>query len=283
MKKVLSVIVALFIMLCCLSGCDSAPKAEKWQKEYVDTAIEKLTDLWQGEYSGQDDIESYYLEIKNTRIISILENDVKEFKDIEYIVEFIIFADMYDSAPYYMNSYMYNTVAFYKDGSSAVIPKNLFEIYGSKNYSYDFSEIIDEIYDLEHAYNQVIEFDDVPQQEDVQQDTLPTEESALSGGAALTIRDEDGNILITNQDVSSVYADFNEESGYFIGIKFNEDGTEKFTQVTRDNVGKALPIYVDDVCVSKPRIEAEITGGEAMLSGFSEEEQILDLFEKLTK
>jgi protein-export membrane protein SecD len=60
---------------------------------------------------------------------------------------------------------------------------------------------------------------------------------------------------------------------------FNDEGEELFEQITRDNVGGTLAIFLDGAPISLPRINEPITGGTAVISGgFTAEEakQLVD-------
>ncbi len=56
-------------------------------------------------------------------------------------------------------------------------------------------------------------------------------------------------------------------------LKFNPEGAEIFKQLTHDNVGKTIAIYLDGSPISTPTVNEEISGGEAVISGvFSPQE-----------
>ncbi len=52
-----------------------------------------------------------------------------------------------------------------------------------------------------------------------------------------------------------------------IGLEFNDEGKKLFTELTRENVGKRLAIYLDGVPISIPVVQEVITGGRAVISG----------------
>lgn len=52
-----------------------------------------------------------------------------------------------------------------------------------------------------------------------------------------------------------------------ISLQFDERGTELFAQITRDNVGKMVAIYLDGVPISTPVVREEIPNGQAVISG----------------
>ncbi len=50
-------------------------------------------------------------------------------------------------------------------------------------------------------------------------------------------------------------------------LSFNEEGKKMFSNITKNNVGKQVAIYLDGQVISSPTIQQEITGGEATISG----------------
>lgn len=52
-----------------------------------------------------------------------------------------------------------------------------------------------------------------------------------------------------------------------VAIRFNGEGGDLFEQITRDNVGGNLAIFLDGQVISAPRINEAIGGGSAIISG----------------
>ncbi|MEK7642527.1 MAG: protein translocase subunit SecD [Patescibacteria group bacterium] len=52
-----------------------------------------------------------------------------------------------------------------------------------------------------------------------------------------------------------------------IGLNFNDEGDKLFAQITRENVGEVLGIFLDGTLIEAPFIREEITGGEAVITG----------------
>lgn len=77
--------------------------------------------------------------------------DAEFFKDIDCIVEFVLFSDYYGTAPYYLNTNIMDSVAIYKDGTC-----KMFEMrhYIQKNYDNKLSAIKYDVIDLEDKFNQ---------------------------------------------------------------------------------------------------------------------------------
>ncbi|MBU0612091.1 protein translocase subunit SecD [Patescibacteria group bacterium] len=52
-----------------------------------------------------------------------------------------------------------------------------------------------------------------------------------------------------------------------VGLQFDDKGTELFAQITKDNIGKMVAIYLDGAPISTPVVREEIPNGEAVISG----------------
>lgn len=131
-------------------------KPSRTEKAQVQFALTELKKQWKELYEN-DMYEkgSGYLEIKNTRLIKIKEETEADlFKNVDYMVEFVLYSNYFGSAPYYGNCGTYDCVVVYKDGS--VDFKNLVSIYRSRTYSADFTGFIENICDYDDAFNEVM-------------------------------------------------------------------------------------------------------------------------------
>jgi preprotein translocase subunit SecD len=52
-----------------------------------------------------------------------------------------------------------------------------------------------------------------------------------------------------------------------IGLTFDADGAKLFEELTAENVGKTIAIYLDGALLSAPNVREKISGGEAVISG----------------
>lgn len=57
------------------------------------------------------------------------------------------------------------------------------------------------------------------------------------------------------------------QSAPIIGLRFNSEGAKLFEEITRENVGKTIAIYLDGQIVSAPQVNAVIAGGDAIIEG----------------
>jgi protein-export membrane protein SecD len=52
-----------------------------------------------------------------------------------------------------------------------------------------------------------------------------------------------------------------------VNLEFDGEGTELFAELTRQNLGQRIAIYLDGVPISAPVVQAEISNGQAVISG----------------
>lgn len=95
-------------------------------------------------------------------------------------------------------------------------------------------------------------------------------EATVSGGMV------DVATNLTGADLKKaqvVFSKGNGNSGAQVSIEFNNEGAQKFAEITKRNIGKPLAIFLDDQYVSAPTVQQEILGGNAVISGnFTPEE-----------
>lgn len=73
---------------------------------------------------------------------------------------------------------------------------------------------------------------------------------------------------LTGADLEESTVTFNQNTGTpQVGLNFNNEGSQKFADITKRNVGKIVAIALDDQVVEAPRVNEQITGGEAVITG----------------
>ncbi len=79
---------------------------------------------------------------------------------------------------------------------------------------------------------------------------------------------------LTGADLQSAQVVFDSKNGSpDISIQFSKEGGDKFAEITGRNIGKELPIVLDNQIISSPTVQEKITGGNAQITGkFSVEE-----------
>ncbi|MDD5042833.1 MAG: protein translocase subunit SecD [Candidatus Omnitrophica bacterium] len=79
---------------------------------------------------------------------------------------------------------------------------------------------------------------------------------------------------LTNAEVRFDQSQFNEP---IVSLKFNSEGSKKFSEITASNVGRRLAIVLDGKVQSAPRIREAIPSGEAVITGRFDAQQAQDL------
>lgn len=161
----------------------------------------------------------------------------------------------------------------------------------------DVSQAIEEI-----GKTPLLEFKLIDQQALDQQDTLSqftltastassaigTGEIALEENTGGTEADPYITTGLTGRYLESAQLEFygqNNQGGLsnepIVSIKFNSEGADLFEQITRDNVGENLAIFLDGDVISAPRINETIAGGSAIISGGFTPDEARDLAQNL--
>ncbi|MBP5364697.1 MAG: protein translocase subunit SecDF [Bacteroidales bacterium] len=65
--------------------------------------------------------------------------------------------------------------------------------------------------------------------------------------------------------------------GYEVSMTMNSDGTRKWAQMTKANLGKSIAIVLDGYVYSFPTVQSEITGGNSQITGDFTTEEAQDL------
>lgn len=91
------------------------------------------------------------------------------------------------------------------------------------------------------------------------------EEEAPSGAtpsARLEVSD------LTGADLVRASVQFDPNTGKpVVALTFNDEGARKFEALTQKNVGRQLPILLDDLVISFPVVQEKISGGNAVITG----------------
>ena len=76
--------------------------------------------------------------------------------------------------------------------------------------------------------------------------------------------------VLSNKDVASAKAKttvmYGEET-YLIEVNLTSEGTKKFAQITRDNIGKEIAIVIDGKIIMAPKLQAPILDGRCQIHG----------------
>ena len=73
---------------------------------------------------------------------------------------------------------------------------------------------------------------------------------------------------LTGADLRSADVVFDQTTGKpVVSLEFSDEGGKKFAALTEKNIGKPLPIILDNELVSQPVVQEVITGGRAQITG----------------
>lgn len=73
---------------------------------------------------------------------------------------------------------------------------------------------------------------------------------------------------LTGKDLERAQVEFDQESGQpVVGLVFTPEGKEKFSQITKRNVGKRVGIFLDRQPLTAPVVQVPIVDGRAVISG----------------
>ncbi len=79
---------------------------------------------------------------------------------------------------------------------------------------------------------------------------------------------------LTGQYLDHATLEFNSTTSQpVVALQFNEEGAKKFEEITKNNVGKTIAVFLDGGVISAPIVNEAITGGKAVINGtFTPEE-----------
>lgn len=108
--------------------------------------------------------------------------------------------------------------------------------------------------------------------------------SELGEMAELTFKDPDGTVLIQGKDVDKATPQTNTSNGiktYVVALSFNSNGSKLFEDATGKLIGKRIGIYMDNNLISNPTVQNQISGGQAVITGMKNYEEVKALAEKI--
>lgn len=68
-----------------------------------------------------------------------------------------------------------------------------------------------------------------------------------------------------------------------VSLKFDDEGTKLFADITKRNLEKTVAIYLDGQIISAPRVQSEITTGEAVITGSFTVDEAKQLAQRLNE
>lgn len=89
---------------------------------------------------------------------------------------------------------------------------------------------------------------------------------------SLEFQNTSGETLLTGSDIKNAQAQtFTDSTSgqrqYVVDLTLTDEGKEKFTQATTDNLGKQMPIVYDGEVISSPTVQSVLSEGTAQITG----------------
>jgi len=79
---------------------------------------------------------------------------------------------------------------------------------------------------------------------------------------------ETGKARVGGKDIKSASTGYDSQDGKItVDLQMTEEGSDKWAQMTQDNIDRVVAITMDDVVYSAPRVNGAITGGRTQISG----------------
>lgn len=114
-------------------------------------------------------------------------------------------------------------------------------------------------------------------QQDIVKSITPGEDGKINSEELMSAIDAVGNAYsdtgLTGRYLESAVLEFTGGQGGqiagepVVSIRFNSEGADLFANITRENVGQRLAIFLDGEIISSPVINEAIVGGTAVISG----------------
>lgn len=76
-----------------------------------------------------------------------------------------------------------------------------------------------------------------------------------------------GRVVLSGEHVKTAQGYQDQNGQYLVMLELKPSGVEAFSKATKENIGKKIAIFIDDICISAPRVDSQITSTEATISG----------------
>lgn len=94
---------------------------------------------------------------------------------------------------------------------------------------------------------------------------------------AIRSTQRDGRAPLEGDVISSASDDYDQYGKPCVNMTMNTDGSRRWAQLTKQNIGHAIAIVLDGYVYSAPTVQNEITGGSSVITGSFTPEQTKDL------
>lgn len=90
------------------------------------------------------------------------------------------------------------------------------------------------------------------------------------------------NVILEGKHVKKATPLYNsEDKEYIVRLELNDEGAKLFSDATEELLNDTISIWMDDLCISYPRVSAHITDGTAIISGSFTADGATDLADKI--
>lgn len=84
---------------------------------------------------------------------------------------------------------------------------------------------------------------------------------------AIKVTEPSGRAPLEGDVITGSKDEFDQMGHPCVSMQMNSDGARRWAQITKQNIGKAVAIVLDDAVYSAPRVNSEIDGGNSQISG----------------
>jgi len=105
----------------------------------------------------------------------------------------------------------------------------------------------------------------------------------INNKTSFEIKNNDGKVLLDEKSVEKIDVYSEKDENLLLTVKFSEEGTKKFADVTEANIGNRLSFYIDGHFFTSSVLTAKISGGELCLASNYNSESVMQIFDTLTK
>ncbi|MDO4819531.1 MAG: protein translocase subunit SecDF [Prevotella sp.] len=84
---------------------------------------------------------------------------------------------------------------------------------------------------------------------------------------AIKVTQSNGRAPLEGDVITSARDEFDNFGHPSVSMSMNSDGARRWAQLTKNNIGKAVAIVLDDAVYSAPRVNSEIDGGNSQITG----------------
>lgn len=96
------------------------------------------------------------------------------------------------------------------------------------------------------------------------------------------IEEETKQVILTGEDIKKAEVQYQQSATGLgqepvVAFQLSPEGSKKFAEATKRNIGKIIGIYLDKQPISLPTVQSEIPNGEGIITGSGSDEEAKDL------